>query len=218
MARKGLKKGVFITFEGIEGCGKSTQSRLLCGHLRRRGYLCVHTREPGGTRLGEKVREVLLGSKGVHISDMTELFLFEAARAQIVDEVIRPALARRAIVVCDRFSDATLCYQGCGGKVALGAIGALDRIATGALTPDLTLLLDIDVRTGLKRATKKGADRMESKGVAYHSRVRRGYLKLAKADPARIKVIKVSGNDIGKVQSLIRREVELVIQRHKRAG
>lgn len=218
MARKGLRKGIFITFEGIEGCGKSTQSKLLCGRLRRRGLTCVHTREPGGTRLGEKVREVLLGSKGVAISDLTELFLFEAARGQIVDEVIRPGLKRRAIVVCDRFSDATLCYQGYGGKVPLGTIRALDRVATGGLVPDLTLLLDIDVRTGLKRATKKGADRMESKGIAYHSRVRNGYLKLAKADPARVKVIRVSGNDIEEVQSLIRREVELVIQRHKRTG
>jgi dTMP kinase len=216
MAKTILKKGIFITFEGPEGCGKSTQSKLLCDHLGS-SYACVHTREPGGTKLGERVRDVLLHSDGVKISDIAELFLFEAARAQIVREVIKPALARKKIVICDRFSDATFSYQGYGGKVPIGAIEKLDRIATEGLKPDLTLLLDIDTVTGLRRARKKGVDRMESKDLAYHRRVRLGYLRRAKARPGRIKVIKVT-EGIEKVQALVRKEVGRVIQRYTGAG
>ncbi len=217
MAKKNLKKGIFITFEGPEGCGKSTQSRLLYDYLKERSYDCVHTREPGGTKTGEKIRTILLHSKVVKISDLTELFLFEAARSQIVEEIIGPNLEKRRIVICDRFSDATFSYQGYGGKVPVEIISRLDDVATGGLRPDLTILLDVDTATGLERATKKGVDRMERKNIAYHRRVRAGYLKLAKEDPGRIKVIKVT-DGIDKTQGLIRREVECVIQRHKRTG
>lgn len=217
MAKKGLRRGIFITFEGPEGCGKSTQSKLLHNYLKARGYDCVHTREPGGTALGEGVRRLLLDSDGIRISDPTELFLFEACRAQIVKEVIRPALAAKRVVICDRFSDATLAYQGYGGGIPLEEIRALDDIATGGLRPDLTMLLDIDTMTGLRRARDKGVDRMEKKDVAYHKRVRRGYLKLAGGAPGRIKVIKVL-NTIGKTQGLVRREADNVIQRYKRSG
>ena len=217
MAKKDLKRGVFITFEGPEGCGKSTHSKLLYAYLLRRGYDCVHTREPGGTELGEHVRRVLLHSDDIKISDLTELFLFEACRSEIVKEVIRPNLADKMIVICDRFSDATLSYQGYGGKVPLKTIEPLDLVATGGLKPNLTILLDVDTMTGLKRAKVKGIDRMEQKDVAYHKRVRAGYLKLAKKYPDRIKVIKVK-DDMEKTQSLVRAEVELVIQRYKRAG
>jgi len=151
------------------------------------------------------------------ISDLTELFLFEANRSQVVEEVIKPSLAQKIIVICDRFSDATISYQGYGGKVSLKAIKALDNIATGGLAPDLTILLDIDTATGLKRATKKGIDRMEKKDFAYHRRVRAGYLKLAKENPDRIKVIEVK-DGISKTQHLVRQEVEIVIQRYKRTG
>lgn len=217
-ALKALQRGIFITFEGPEGCGKSTQSKRVYDYLRRRGYDCVYTREPGGTKVGEFIRHILLHLKDIDVSDITELFLFESARAQIVSEVIRPALDRKKIVVCDRFSDATVSYQGYGGGVSLKAIGILDRIATGGLKPDLTILLDIDTAAGLKRArAAKGVDRMEKKDIAYHRRVRAGYLKLAKADPGRIKVIKVT-DGIEKTQSSVRREVELVIRRYKRAG
>ncbi len=217
MAVKGLKKGVFITFEGAEGCGKSTHSKLLCGHIEAMGYTCVHTREPGGTSSGELIREVLLHSKDVEISDLSELFLFEACRSQIVKEVIIPSLAKKAIVICDRFSDATFSYQGYGGKVPLNIIKKLDDVATGGLKPDLTILLDVDTLTGLRRARRKGVDRMENKDLAYHRRVRAGYLKLAKLDPKRIRVIKVDGS-IEKTQESVRREVDIVIQRYKRAG
>jgi dTMP kinase len=211
-----MRRGLFITFEGPEGCGKSTQSKLLRGYLKRT-YACVHTREPGGTELGERVRGVLLHSDGLDISDLAELFLFEAARSQIVREVIRPALEKKYIVICDRFSDATLSYQGYGGKIPLATIRSLDAVATGGLRPDLTILLDIDTATGLSRARAKGTDRMERKERAYHRRVRAGYLKLARAEPRRIKVIKVTGS-IQQTQALVRREAEHVIRKYTRTG
>jgi len=218
MAKKNLKRGIFITFEGPEGCGKSTHSKLVYEYLKKRSYDCVYTREPGGTDLGERIRQVLLHSDGIKISDLTELFLFEAARSQIVAELIKPSLAKKKIVICDRFSDAIFSYQGYGGKVSLGVIKILDRVATGELKPDVTILLDIDTAIGLRRAKSKGdADRMEKKDVDYHKRVRSGYLKLAKIYPSRIKVIKVTGS-IDDTQSIVRREVELVIQRYKRPG
>lgn len=217
MAKKSLKKGLFVTFEGPEGCGKSTQSKLLYDYLKKRAYNCIYTREPGGTELGERIRGILLHSKDINISNLAELFLFEANRSQIVGDIIRPGLAKGRIVICDRFSDATFSYQGYGGGVPLKDIKALDDIATGRLKPDLTILLDIDTATGLKRATSKGVDRMETKDAAYHRRVRAGYLKLAKANPDRIKVIKVR-DGIKRTQGLVMREVELVIQRYKRAG
>ena len=211
MAKARIKKGIFITFEGIEGCGKSTHSRLLSNYLKDRGYPCIHTREPGGTNLGEEIRVTLLKSKNIDISDLSELFLFEACRAQIVKDVIRPSLDKKKIVICDRFSDATLSYQGYGGNLDINIIKALNKLATGNLTPDLTLLLDIDTAKGLRRAGRKGVDRMESKGITYHKKVRSGYLKLARVDPKRIKVIKVDGA-IEKVQIIIRKEVERVIR------
>ncbi len=215
MAKKSLKKGLLLTFEGPEGCGKSTQSRLVYDYLKSRSYDCIHTREPGGTKVGEKIRQILLHSKNANISDLTELFLFEANRSQIVEEVIRPALANKKIVICDRFSDATLSYQGYGGKVPIELVKALNKIATKGLEPDLTIVLDIDADTGLRRAKAKGIDRMEEKKAPYHRRVRTGYLKLAKKNPLRIKVVKVT-DSVEKTQGHVRREVELVIQRYKR--
>lgn len=188
-----MKRGIFITFEGTEGCGKSTQSKLLYDNLKAAGYPCVYTREPGGTALGEKIREIILHSDGIKISDLSELFLFEAARAQIVKEIISPALKANKIVICDRFSDATFSYQGYGGKIPVGIIKILDHVATGGLKPDLTILLDVDTLTGLRRAKRKGADRMEKKDIAYHKRVRSGYLDLARRYHKRIKVIRTSG-------------------------
>ncbi len=207
-----MKKGLFITFEGPEGCGKSTQSKLLYGYLKSR-HDCIYTREPGGTALGERVRSILLDSDGIDITDLTELLLFEANRSQIVAELIRPAIKDKKIVICDRFSDATMSYQGYGGSVPLKTIRAVDDIAAGGLAPELTILLDIDTVTGLKRAASKGKDRMESKDISYHRRVRRGYLALAKKHPKRIKIIKVKGT-IEEVQQMVRREVDIVIQKH----
>ncbi len=215
MAKKNIKplrraQGLFITFEGPEGCGKSTHSRLLCDFLKARGYECLLTREPGGTRTGEEIRRILLHSDGVEMSNLTELFLFEAARSQIVEELIAPNLADGKIVICDRFTDATICYQGYAGGVDLKSINVLNALATGSLKPDLTILLDVDTVTGLGRAKSKGVDRMERKKLVYHKRVRAGYLKLAKKFPRRIKVIRMNGS-IEDTQALIRREVGRVI-------
>lgn len=201
MAKKNLKKGVFITFEGSEGCGKTTQSKLLYEYLRKSGYGCVYTREPGGTRLGEKIRQILLHSKSIAISNLAEVFLFEAARAEIVNEVISPALKKCKIVICDRFSDATVAYQGYGSNaIPVETIKKLNKIATADLTPDLTILLDIkalfkiDAITGLRMANKKGRDRIEAKDVTYHTLVKFGYDKIAKQEPERIKIVRVLAN------------------------
>ena len=210
MAKRKLKKGIFITFEGPEGCGKSTHSRLLCGFLKKRGYDCLLTREPGGTKAGEEIRRILLHSDGVKISDLTELFLFEAARAEIVEEMIKPSLAKGKVVICDRFGDATVCYQGYAGGIDIHSIERLNTVATDGVVPDITILLDIDTITGLGRAKSKGTDRMEKKEIAYHKRVRAGYLRLAKTYPGRIKIVKVDGS-IEEVQRHVRREVERVI-------
>jgi len=206
MAKKDMMRGIFITFEGPEGCGKTTHIRLIYDFLKSRSYDCILTREPGGTKTGEEIRRILLHEDGVAISDLAELFLFEAARAQIVEELIEPALRKGKVVLCDRFSDATFSYQGYAGGVDLKSISALDNVATGGLVPDLTILLDIDTVTGLERACKKGVDRMEKKKLVYHKKVRAGYLKLAKKYPDRIRVIKVTGS-VEETQKAVRREV-----------
>ncbi len=203
-------KGLFVTLEGIEGCGKSTQSKLLYDSLKAMKSRLVYTREPGGTALGEKIREIILHSNEIKISDLSELFLFEAARSQLVKEVISPALKANKIVICDRFSDATFSYQGYGGKIPLEIIKTLDRAATGGLKPDLTILLDLNTLTGLKRARRKGTDRMEEKDITYHNRVRSGYLALARRNRGRIKVIKVT-DTIEMTHRAVAREVERVI-------
>ena len=217
MAQRALKKGVFITFEGVEGCGKSTHSKLLFEYLKKSGYRAIHTREPGGTKLGEAVRRVLLDSPKIRISDLAELFLFEACRAQVVKEIIRPALDKYSIAISDRFSDATLSYQGYGGRIDLAKIKTLDRVATAGLVPDLTILMDIDTLEGLRRARKKGIDRIEKKDLSYHKRVRDGYLKLSKQYPGRIKIVEVCGR-IPEVQAKIRREVNIVLRKFERPG
>ena len=217
MAKKSLRNGIFITFEGPEGCGKSTQSRLLFNYLKKHSYPCVHTREPGGTKLGERIRRILLGSNSSAISDLAELFLFEASRAQLIEEAIRENLNKKKVIICDRFSDATFAYQGYGSGLDLGIIRKIDMVSTGGMVPDLTILLDIDTSLGLRRATRVRRDRMEEKPFAYHASVRGGYLAIAKANPKRIKVIRTRGT-IGRTQGAVRREVECVIQRYKRAG
>src|SRR3989338_4539555 len=161
-------RGTFITLEGPEGSGKSTQARLLCAYLKRRGLKVLHTREPGGTQIGEKIREILLDKKNSAMRDETELLLYLAARAQIVNEIIRPALKKGFIVVCDRFSDATVAYQGYGAGLNIELIEKFNKIATCRLAPRLTILLDIETEKGLKRAADR--DRMEEKSVEFHKR------------------------------------------------
>ncbi len=216
MAKK-LKKGLFITFEGPEGSGKSTHSKKLFSELRSSGYPAIRTSEPGDTLLGARVREILLKKDGIKLGQYAELFLFEADRAQHVEEVIRPALEAGKIVICDRFNTATFAYQGYGLGLDMGLIRKIDSAATGGLEPDLTLLLDVNVSTGLNRAGKaRTADRMEKRGTGFHEKVRRGYLKLAAASGGKIKVIKVTGK--ARTYALVKKEVYGFIERHKRAG
>ena len=197
-------RGKFITFEGAEGSGKSTHSKLLCDWLKRKKIKFIHTREPGGTKIGEKLRQVLLDPKNKEMSPICEMFVYQACRAQIMDEVILPAIKKGKVVICDRFLDATVAYQGYGSGLSVDLIKETGRVATRNTRPDLTILLDIDTVKGLKRAGIK--DRMEQKPLAYHKRVRRGYLLMAKKEPKRIKVIKVS-DDMDKTQSMVRKAV-----------
>jgi len=182
-------KGKFITFEGSEGCGKSTQSGLLYGYLKKKGYPAVYLREPGGTRISEKIRKILL-DPGNHITAECETLLYMAARSGLVTGVIKPALSKGKIVICDRFLDSTLAYQGSGLGVDVALIKRLGNFVTGGIKPDLTIFLDLPVKRGL-RHRKLQKDRIEKRSIAYHLRVRRGYLKLAILEPKRIKIIKV---------------------------
>ena len=182
---------LFVTFEGIEGSGKSTHLRHLAAHLRATGHDVVETREPGGSRAGASIRQVLLGSDVVPLAPLTELFLYCADRHQHVQEVIRPALAARRVVLCDRFSDSTLAYQGYGRGLDLEMVRALDARARDGLSPTLTFLLDCPPRVGLARARARQAtaDRFEREAEAFHERVRAGFLALAAAEPVRFCVL-----------------------------
>jgi dTMP kinase len=180
---------LFITFEGGEGCGKSTQSRLLCNRLKKLAIPVLLIHEPGITALGKKVTRLLKWSKDIKISPLSELLLFNVSRAQLVTEVIRPNLEKRAIVICDRYADSTTAYQGYGRRVDLATVKAANNIGTQGLTPDLTILLDIPVETGFARNKDKKPDRFETENLDFHRRVRKGYLTLAKAEPKRWLVI-----------------------------
>jgi len=201
--------GLFITLEGIDGTGKSTQYRLLVSYLKQRGYVVCATREPGGTRAGEHIRGILLKSSTGQIGAMAELALMYAARAQHLEEVVRPALARGQVVVSDRFNDASMAYQGYGRKLGTQTVRAFDRIVCGTTQPDLTLVLDLSPRTALERAqgrerrrnSRRG--RFEAESLAFHERVRQGYLAIAHQDPRRVKVVNAEG-PVGKVQAEIR--------------
>ncbi len=183
--------GLFITFEGIEGSGKSTHLRALAHALRTAGHDTLETREPGGTGLGRALRDLLLAPSHAPPHPLAELLLYCADRAQHAAEVIRPALAAGRVVLCDRFSDSTIAYQGYGRGLDLATVAALDAHARGGLTPDLTFLLDCPVATGLSRAhARSGAgDRFEREAVAFHEAVRRGFHALAAAAPSRYRLI-----------------------------
>lgn len=180
-------QGLFITFEGPDGCGKTTQMKLLAEYLEKKGEEVVLTREPGGKGLGEKVREILLNYDG-EVSDRCESFLFLADRAQNIDIIVNPAVKAGKIVLCDRHIDSTVAYQGYGRGLDIERINMLNNLATNGKKPDLTFVFDVDVETSMKRVGKE-KDRMESAGIDFHNRVRQGYLELAKQEPNRIKVI-----------------------------
>jgi dTMP kinase len=186
-----MSAGLFVTFEGIEGSGKSTHLRLLAGSLRDDGHDVVETREPGGTPLGQALRDLLLAPSQTPLDPMAELLLYCADRTQHVAEVIRPALTAGRIVLCDRFSDSTIAYQGYGRGLDLEAVRALDARARGGLLPDLTFVLDCPPEAGLARVHKRSGagDRFEQEALAFHQAVRRGFHALAAASPARYRVI-----------------------------
>ena len=189
-------RGVFVTFEGGDGVGKSTHIRYVANELRRAGREVVCLREPGGTGIGESLRAMVLDPDNGEISSEAELLMYEAARAQLVREVIRPALERGAVVLCDRFSDSTIAYQAYGRGLPLDFVRRANAFATGGIVPDRTILLVLgNTRKSLARATGAGkGDRMEQAGEVFHTRVNRAFLKLAKRDPKRIRIVRSSSS------------------------
>lgn len=213
---------LFITFEGVEGSGKTTQIRRLRTYLNRKGIPCMITREPGGTPIGEKIRKILLNPDHDELVPWGELFLYEAARAQHVKEVITPNLKRGIVILCDRFSDASIAYQGFGRRIDLKWVEQMNRMASEGIRPDMTFLLDCPTGTGLKRALKRNQvlrqekeGRFEREKIQFHNRVRKGYLTLSKKEPRRVKVIDTrKGED--RVFEEIRQVVDqLIIQNPK---
>ncbi len=219
MKRRFLSKGLFITFEGGEGSGKTTQINRLSDFLAKQGYGVITTREPGGTPEGESIRDVLVQREGGNWLPMPEVLLLYAARYMHVEKVIKPAMAEGNIVISDRFADSTLAYQGYGHGLPNDSIKAVEAITIGSFKPDLTYILDIDAKTGLLRskkhlASQKGyeqtEDRFERMEVKFHERLRQGFLSIAKADPVRCRVIN-SNQDIDAVSKSIKDSVSLFL-------
>ncbi|MFA5308039.1 MAG: dTMP kinase [Dehalococcoidales bacterium] len=201
---------LFITFEGGEGCGKSSQSRLLYNRLKKLAIPALLTHEPGVTALGQKITRLLKWSRDIKISPLAELLLFNASRAQLLEEVVSPALAKGIIVICDRFADSTTAYQGYGRGLDLDTVKAVNRTGTQGLLPDLTILLDLPVATGLARKQDEKADRFQTEKLAFHRRVRKGYLDLAKDEPERWLVIDAT-KSIEEIASIIWQRVSKLL-------
>jgi dTMP kinase len=205
-----LKKGFFITFEGPECAGKTTQIRLLERHLKELGRRCLLTREPGGTEIGEQLRHIVKHHTG-RVSDETEVLLFAASRAQHVTTVIRPAVESGTIVICDRFMDSTTAYQGCARALNMDFIARLNRFAVSGCVPDLTILMDLapeeSARRSRERETPLGLDdRIESETIDFHRKVRNGFLEIARAEPERVKVV-----DAANPIESVRNEIALLV-------
>ncbi|MDR1695309.1 MAG: dTMP kinase [Endomicrobium sp.] len=213
-------KPLFITIEGGEGSGKTTQSILIKEYLEKKGFKVLRTREPGGTVLAESIRQLLLNPDS-NLTPLSELLLYEAARSQHISEIVAPALKKGKIVICDRFTDATVAYQGYGRKLDLPLINKLNASAASGLTPVLTIYLDIEPGVGLSKAKKldkesygKSGDRIERESLQFHKDVRKGYLLQAKKYPKRIKVIKTNP-DVNKTWALIKKEIDRQITKFK---
>jgi len=212
---------VFVTFEGIEGTGKTTQIGLLAEELTRQGKRVAITREPGGSRIGRELRRILLSLETKDLCDRAELFLYLADRAQHVAEVVRPALAGGSVVLCDRFTDSTVAYQGYGRGLSPELLHQLNDTATGGLAPDLTIVLDIDPEIGLRRALSRNLEtgaqvsegRFEAESLAFHTRVRQGYLALAAADRRRIRIVAADAAP-GEVFASVRAAYQEAAARH----
>ncbi|PWH19251.1 MAG: dTMP kinase [Anaerolineae bacterium] len=207
-------RGLFITLEGSEGCGKTTQSQALGEFLKQQGYNVLLTREPGGTAIGEQIRAILGDQQNTAMHLRTEVLLFQASRAQLVEEVIRPHLARQGIVVCDRYADSTLAYQGYGyQRIPMEQVRALVEFATGGLQPHLTLLLDLEVEIGLRRRTRGGElNRLDTYALDFYQRVRDGYLEMARQQPERWVIVNAEP-PFEVVQAELRRHVLARLQK-----
>lgn len=205
----------FITFEGIEGSGKTTQVTLALDWLHSRFDNVLHTREPGGTAIGNRIRAILLDAAHGEMAAEAEILLYSAARAQIVRQVIRPHLEKGGIVVCDRFYDSTLAYQGYGRGLSLPDLRHITAFATGGLTPDLTLYFDLDVEAGLRRKAQTPEEwtRLEAEPLDFHRRVREGYLALAAAEPRRWRVV-----DAARPVEIIQAEIRQILSSALAAG
>jgi dTMP kinase len=210
---------MFITLEGPEGSGKTSQLPALVQYLREKGYTVFPTREPGGTSIGEQIRAVIHDLRNVEMHPRTETLLYQAARAQIVEEVFKPRLAAGEVVISDRYFDSTIAYQGYGHQQDLGQVRALVEYATGGLTPDLTVLLDVDSEMGLKRKTRNGSEwnRLDAYTVEFHQRVRMGYLQMTRAEPDRW-VIVDAGRGWQDVQDELREVLLGKLQTSQKAG
>jgi dTMP kinase len=216
-----MKRGLFITFEGLDGTGKSTQLRLAVQYLRRCGHRVLVTREPGGTRTGERIRDILLASKTGKLAPLAELALMYAARAQLLQEVVRPALARGEVVVSDRYNTASFAFQGYGRQLGTATVRAFDRVICGKVQPDLTIVLDLEPERALARAQGRDTrrrsrhDRFEQQSLAFHKRVRAGYLALARGAPGRIKLVRAD-QSIDELQRQIRALIQALLARRGR--
>ena len=186
-------RGVFITLEGADGCGKSTQAARLAASIEGLGREVVRLREPGGTSISEKIRALVLDPANDQMTPECELLLFEASRAQLVREVIEPALCRGAVVVCDRYYDSTYAYQAAGRSLGEDTIRRANALGSCGVDPDRTVVLDMETQAALARATQEGADRMEAEGVAFQARVREGYLRRATEEPDRVRAVDAAG-------------------------
>ncbi len=211
------RRGIFITLDGMDGSGKSTQARLLGEFLRARGYRVVTTREPGGTPLGEAIRRVLLGRGAPRASALAELALMYAARAQHIEEVVRPALERGQAVVSDRYHDASMAYQGYGRGLGAATVRAFDRIVCRDWQPDLTLILDLEPEESLRRVRgrKQRRSRFEAAGLPFLKRVRAGYRAIARREPKRVILVR-AGRSVAEVQRDIRAHVERSLREGRR--
>lgn len=204
-----MRKGLFITFEGSEGSGKSTQIELIRQYLVKKKKKVLLLREPGGTKISEAIREILLDVGSAGMSNESETLLYMAARAQLVREKIIPALKEGTVVLCDRFLDSTIAYQGYGNGVDIAWIHQLGQFATTGVSPDLTFFFDIDAKEGLGRINRS-KDRIEQRSIMYHNRVRRGYQTLAAQQPTRIKLIKVDGSK-EEIHQIVRKYVDSLL-------
>ncbi len=205
--------GFFITIEGPEGSGKSTLTKGIIEFLKNKGYEVVYSREPGGTGVGESIRDILLTSSK-EMDPMTEVFLFLAARRENVSKNILPALRDGKVVVCDRYTDSTSAYQGYGRGLNIKLLGRLNKIATSGIKPDITLFVDIDPETGFQRISRKNLDRIEKENLDFHRRVREGYLKIAKIASKRVKVLDGTLNP----EKLLEVAISLVLKRMEEKG